>query len=97
MCVSAHPCETTDYLGRRHIAYQTFADAEAGLSALSKGRIDALVYDRPLLLWLIRERYSELIAGVGRNLRSAGICNRATAGQQTQAANRSGPARRNAE
>lgn len=35
-----------------------FADAEEGLSALKKGRIDALVYDRPLLLWLVRERYS---------------------------------------
>lgn len=53
--------ETTDYLGRQHIAYQIFADAEAGLSALSKGRIDALVYDRPLLLWLIRERYSDTL------------------------------------
>ena len=51
--------ETTDYLGREHIAYRSFADAEAGLSALEAGRIDALVYDRPLLLWLVRERYSD--------------------------------------
>jgi polar amino acid transport system substrate-binding protein len=51
--------ETTDYLRRQHIAYQTFADAEAGLSALKEGRIDALVYDRPLLLWLVRERYPD--------------------------------------
>lgn len=50
--------ETTEYLGREHIAYQVFADAEAGLSALQKGRIDALVYDRPLLLWLVNERFS---------------------------------------
>jgi polar amino acid transport system substrate-binding protein len=33
--------ETTEYLGRRHIAHKVFADAEAGLSALQKGRIDA--------------------------------------------------------
>ena len=26
--------------------------------ALQKGRIDALVYDRPLLLWLVNERFS---------------------------------------
>jgi polar amino acid transport system substrate-binding protein len=51
--------ETTDYLRRQHVAYRTFADAEAGLSALKEGRIDALVYDRPLLLWLVRERYSD--------------------------------------
>ena len=50
--------ETTEYLRRRHIAHQVFADAEAGLSALQKGRIDALVYDRPLLLWLVNERFS---------------------------------------
>jgi len=50
--------ETTEYLRRRHIAHQVFADAEAGLPALQKGRIDALVYDRPLLLWLVNERFS---------------------------------------
>lgn len=50
--------ETTEYLGRQHIAHQDFADAEAGLSALNKGQIDAFVYDRPLLLWLIMEHFS---------------------------------------
>jgi polar amino acid transport system substrate-binding protein len=50
--------ETTEYLGRERIAHQVFADAEAGLSALQKGRIDALVYDRSLLLWLVNERFS---------------------------------------
>jgi polar amino acid transport system substrate-binding protein len=50
--------ETTEYLSREHIAYQVFADAEAGLSALQKGRIDALVYDRPLLLWLVNGHFS---------------------------------------
>jgi polar amino acid transport system substrate-binding protein len=50
--------ETTEYLDRQHIAYQAFSDAEAGLSALQQGRIDAFVYDKPLLLWLINERFS---------------------------------------
>ena len=50
--------ETTEYLGREHIAYQDFADAETGLLALKKGRIDALVYDRPLLVWLVNQRFS---------------------------------------
>jgi polar amino acid transport system substrate-binding protein len=51
--------ETTEYLSHQHVAYQAFADAETGLLAVKGGRIDALVYDRPLLLWLVRERYSE--------------------------------------
>jgi ABC-type amino acid transport substrate-binding protein len=50
--------ETTEYLGHERIAYQVFTDAEAGLSALHKGRIDALVYDRPLLLWLVKQHFS---------------------------------------
>jgi ABC-type amino acid transport substrate-binding protein len=49
--------ETTEYLDRERIAYQVFPDAEAGLLALKKGRIDALVYDRPLLLWLVKDRF----------------------------------------
>jgi polar amino acid transport system substrate-binding protein len=51
--------ETTEYLSHQHIAYQVFADVEASLSALQKRRIDALVYDRPLLLWQISEHHSE--------------------------------------
>jgi polar amino acid transport system substrate-binding protein len=49
--------ETIEYLDRRHIGYQVFADPEAGLAALQKGRVDALVYDRPLLLWYVNERF----------------------------------------
>jgi polar amino acid transport system substrate-binding protein len=45
--------ETTEYLSHQHIAYQVFADVEASLSALQKRRIDALVYDRPLLLTIV--------------------------------------------
>ena len=50
--------ETTEYLSHERIPYQVFPDAEAGLLALQKGRIDALVYDRPLLLWLVNQHYS---------------------------------------
>ena len=51
--------ETSEYLSHQHIACQVFADVDAGLSALQKRRIDALVYDRPLLLWQISEHHSE--------------------------------------
>jgi polar amino acid transport system substrate-binding protein len=50
--------ETTEYLRRERIKCHLFADAEAGLLALKKGRIDALVYDRPLLLWLVNQHFS---------------------------------------
>jgi len=50
--------ETTEYLDREHIPYRAFADAEAGLSAVQSGQIDAFVYDRPLLLWLVNRRFS---------------------------------------
>jgi polar amino acid transport system substrate-binding protein len=50
--------ETTEYLDSKRIAHQVFADAEAAMTALQRGRIYALVYDRPLLLWLVNERFS---------------------------------------
>jgi ABC-type amino acid transport substrate-binding protein len=50
--------ETTEYLGREHITYQVFDNAEAALLALRNSQVDALVYDRPLLLWLVNERFS---------------------------------------
>jgi polar amino acid transport system substrate-binding protein len=53
--------ETTEYLGHEHIAYQVFADLDTGLLALHKGQIDALVYDRPLLLWLVNQHFSSTL------------------------------------
>ena len=50
--------ETTEYLHRERIAHRVFANPEAGLLALQKGEIDALVYDRPLLLWLVHKEFS---------------------------------------
>ena len=50
--------ETTEYLGHERVAYQIYADVESGLLELQNGRIDALVYDRPLLLWLVNERFA---------------------------------------
>jgi ABC-type amino acid transport substrate-binding protein len=50
--------ETIEYLASERTACQIFADASTGLSALQKGRIDALVYDRPLLMWLVKEHFA---------------------------------------
>jgi polar amino acid transport system substrate-binding protein len=49
--------ETTEYLDREHIAHQDFASPDAGLLALRKGNIDAVVYDRPMLQWLVNKQF----------------------------------------
>jgi ABC-type amino acid transport substrate-binding protein len=50
--------ETTEYLDREHIAHQDFPNPEASLLALRKGNIDAVVYDRPILQWLVNKHFS---------------------------------------
>ena len=59
--------ETTEYLDREGIAHQIFTDAEAGLLALQKDRIDALLYDRPLLLWLVKKRFFDSLRVLRRS------------------------------
>jgi polar amino acid transport system substrate-binding protein len=50
-----------DTLRRLRIAHRSFASLDDGAKALRAGRIDALVHDRPLLAWVIRENYSSTI------------------------------------
>lgn len=50
--------ETTEYLDRERIAHQDFPDPETALRALRKGNIDAMVYDRPILRWLVNKHFS---------------------------------------
>jgi ABC-type amino acid transport substrate-binding protein len=49
---------TVEYLDRARIRYRGFSGDEAGLRALQVGSIDAFVYDKPLLSWLILQDYS---------------------------------------
>jgi polar amino acid transport system substrate-binding protein len=49
---------TIDYLDRERIPHRNFASAEQGLTALQAGTIDALVYDKPLLSWLVLQDFS---------------------------------------
>jgi len=49
---------TIDYLTRERIAHRGFAGAQEGLKALEAGGIDAFVYDRPLLTWIVRHDFS---------------------------------------
>src|SRR5262245_27659981 len=49
---------TVDYLERERISYRGFAGAQDGLMILQSGGIDAFVYDRPLLTWIVLQNFS---------------------------------------
>ena len=49
---------TEDALSHLRITYQRFATLRDGLQALRAHRLDAFVYDKPLLAWAIQQGYS---------------------------------------
>jgi ABC-type amino acid transport substrate-binding protein len=52
---------TEDTLARLRIAHRSFKTLRDGMKALQTGKIDAVVYDKPLLAWAIRENFSSSI------------------------------------
>jgi polar amino acid transport system substrate-binding protein len=48
---------TNDVLTRLRIPYRPFANPQDGLNALRANRLDAFVYDKPLLAWLIHQDF----------------------------------------
>lgn len=56
--VAASTSET--WLSERGIGNKTFPGPEKAIDALEAGRVDAVVYDRPILQWLVSERTSGL-------------------------------------
>lgn len=52
---------TTDYLSAHQFPFVGFPSPASALQALQNGRIDAVVYDRPLLAWLIKQRFAETL------------------------------------
>jgi polar amino acid transport system substrate-binding protein len=52
---------TVEYLDRQRISYRGFPNPQAGLNALQAHAIDAFVYDKPLLTWLILQDYSNTL------------------------------------
>ncbi|HVY57841.1 MAG TPA: transporter substrate-binding domain-containing protein [Xanthobacteraceae bacterium] len=52
---------TTGYLDRQRISYRGFTSPQDGLKALQAGRIDAFVYDKPLLTWLVLQDFSDTL------------------------------------
>jgi polar amino acid transport system substrate-binding protein len=49
---------TVDYLDRQRMAHRSFASVPDGLTALQAGDIDAFVYDKPLLIWIVLHDFS---------------------------------------
>ncbi len=38
--------------------YRTFATPQEGLDAIRLGSLDAFVYDKPLLAWIVKQQYA---------------------------------------
>ena len=47
-----------DWLNRTNVGFRRFPSIKAGLDAVASGQIDAFVYDRPLLRYVIKQGYS---------------------------------------
>ena len=48
---------TEDTLSRMKLSYDRFTDVQIGLQALRQNRIDAFIYDRPLLAWFVNRDF----------------------------------------
>jgi ABC-type amino acid transport substrate-binding protein len=53
--------ETSEFLSRQRMSHRTFATPQDGLKALRAGDIDAFVYDKPLLTWLVMRDFSNTL------------------------------------
>ena len=49
------------YLNRQGISFQTVINVEEGLKTLAAGRVDAVVYDAPILQYLIHQKHSDYL------------------------------------
>ena len=52
---------TVGYLDRERVSHRNFPDPKDGLRALKGGKIDAFVYDRPLLNWMVMQEFAETL------------------------------------
>ncbi len=50
---------TATYLDRERISHRNFTQPREGLKALQSGKIDAFVYDKPLLSWLVLQEFPD--------------------------------------
>jgi ABC-type amino acid transport substrate-binding protein len=52
---------SSSYLDEHKISYSSFDTPEAALQALAEGKIDAVVYDAPILKYYVKEQYAGAI------------------------------------
>jgi len=52
---------TEDALSSQRVTYRRFASLQDGLDALRAHKLDAFVYDKPLLAWAIHQRFSSSV------------------------------------
>ena len=52
---------TVGYLDRERVSHRNFSNPEDGLRALKEGQVDAFVYDRPLLNWIVMQQFPETL------------------------------------
>jgi ABC-type amino acid transport substrate-binding protein len=50
---------TVGYLDRERVSHRNFPDPKDGLRALQEHKIDAFVYDRPLLSWMVMQDFPD--------------------------------------
>ena len=58
---AARGTATVGYLDRERVSHRNFPDPKDGLRALQEGKIDAFVYDRPLLNWMVMQDFPETL------------------------------------
>jgi ABC-type amino acid transport substrate-binding protein len=51
---------SVEFLDQQRVAHRRFADPTTALNAVKAGSIDAFVYDRPLLSWIVRGSFPTL-------------------------------------
>ncbi len=51
---------TVDFLTEQRIVFRPYRTAAEGLQAAQSGQIDAFIYDRPLLAWMLQQNYPRL-------------------------------------
>ena len=50
------------YLKRRQVDYQSYPDADEALQALAAGKVEAVVYDAPILKYLVKQKFRRQIS-----------------------------------
>ena len=58
---AARGMATVGYLDRERVSYRDFPNPQDGLRALQEGQIEAFVYDRPLLSWIVMQQFPETL------------------------------------